>query len=137
MPTKPNRKHPKPRHAKRASNGPKRSPNGRFKGQPRTLSETSMPDEYAPGAEAPREGAEKAVPVVKPLSVFPPGYASGSGGCAMEGPGGAGGVGQITHTPKRAVKAECPGGYFYTVTYVGKPRPWYRRLWAAVREWMR
>ena len=93
---------------RKAARKPRRSPDGRFKGEPRTLSETSMPDEYAPGAEAPREG-----------------------------PGGAGGVGQITHTPKRAVKAECPGGYFYTVTYVGKPRPWYRRLWAAVREWMR
>ena len=132
MTTKPKRNQPPRKGTKQ-----RRAPNGRFKGQPRTLSETVMPEEYAPGAEAPREGAEKAVPVVKPLSVFPPGYASGSGGCAMEGPGGAGGVGQITHTPKRAVKAECPGGYFYTVTYVGKPRPWYRRLWSTVLEWLR
>jgi len=33
---------------------PRRAPNGRFKGQPRTISETVMPDEYAPGAEVPR-----------------------------------------------------------------------------------
>ena len=33
---------------------PRRSPDGRFQGQPRTLSETVMPEEYAPATEAPR-----------------------------------------------------------------------------------
>ena len=106
MPTKPNRKHPKPRHAKRSPNGPKRSPNGRFKGQPRTISETSMPDEYAPGAEAPREAQSDTRQTAT---------------AATE-----------TDPAQRTVKAESPSGYFYTLTYCVPRRPWYRRLW----EWL-
>ena len=106
MPTKTNRKP----HARKGTK-PRRAPNGRFKGQPRTLSETSMPPEYAPGTEVPREAAidTRQTPTA-----------------ATE-----------TDAPKRSVKAEFPSGYFYSVTYIGKPRPWYRRLWSTVLEWLR
>lgn len=146
MPTKPTSKHThKPRHPERASSGQKRTPNGRFKGQPRTLSETSMPEEYAPATEAPREAAEKPVPVVKPLSALPPAYASGSGGCAIGSPGGVGTVPQIACTSRTesVVKVELSDAdikraisrvYGIRIRSVG---PWYRRLWAAVREWLR
>ena len=133
MPTKPNRKHPKPRHAKRASNGPKRSPNGRFKGQPRTLSETVMPEEYAPATEVPREQPWAPDPVVVTALAGPVRR------CYSEG--GAGGNGEVRQLEsvmnvemsdadiKRAI-ADAYG--------IAPPRPsWYRRLWRAVMDWLR
>ena len=103
MPTKPKHK-PTPRKGTK----PRRAPNGRFKGQPRTISETVMPEEYAPATEAPREVPEK------------PALAETK-----------------TDAPKSDVKVESPSGYFYTLTYVGERHTWYRRLWDALREWLR
>ena len=103
MPAKTNRK-PTPRKGTK----PRRAPNGRFKGQPRTISETVMPEEYAPATEAPREAVEK------PALAAPE-----------------------TDAQKRVVNVESPSGYFYTLTYTSEPRPWYRQLWEAFTGWLR
>ena len=95
---------------------PRRSPDGRFQGQPRTISETSMPDEYAPGAEAPREVRSDTRQTAT--------------------------VAAETDTSKRTVKAESTSRYFFVPPYIVPVRaryvrPWYRRLWSTVLEWLR
>lgn len=89
MTTKPKRNQPPRKGTKQ-----RRAPNGRFKGQPRTISETVMPEEYAPATEAPREAVEK------PALAAPE-----------------------TDAQKRVVNVESPSGYFYTLTYTSEPRP--------------
>ena len=109
---------------RKAARKPRRSPDGRFKGEPRTLSETSMPDEYAPGAEAPREAA------------------SGKPVCAVDLPQSL--VSDLRSDMERSdmdvslsdadIKRAISRVYGIRIRSVG---PWYRRLWAAVREWLR
>ena len=130
MPTKPNRKpNRKPRHAKRASNG-------RFKGQPRTLSETVMPEEYAPATEVPREQPWAPDPVVvtalvEPASRCYPDGGPGGNGEAVQRPTEAIPVGESAESGKMsAVDISETIASFYGIR---TPRPWYRRLW----EWLR
>ena len=135
MPTQHNRK-PTRKHPHRKPLKARRTAAGRFTGKPakgETLSETVMPDEYAPGAEPPREQPWVPDPVVVTALAWP------VRSCYSEG--GAGGDGEVRQLEsamnvemsdadiKRAI-ADAYG--------IAPPRPsWYRRLWRAVMDWLR
>ncbi|MBW8078733.1 MAG: hypothetical protein GJU76_11820 [Gallionella sp.] len=69
MPAKTNRKQPRNEAARKPAK-PRRAPNGRFKGQPRTISETVMPEELTgPATEAPRDREPEAPPACDPTPI--------------------------------------------------------------------